>query len=465
MTLTTAGKDWLTINAGVNNCFSPTGVTFLDADGVQFTAGTKDVVISFIGAHMVGRNDAIIIANTSYNGFKAINGNLDLVYSDVTWVYNSDGHTGATLPLYCTPMTPISTILTVDTNDCVEPCTVNGTVSWTNNGGVASLPTDLSISYNGNSIPVASAIVINPGETLSYTFSIPGLIAGTYTVQASPDAGTVPQTITVRATPADIVSTTLTLSTNLCNEPCNVTGSVSWINNGHTTGSFDPAILINTNPVSLGPTETIDPGQTITHGFSLPPDLMVGTYEVCASPGTHCQTVVVTIPSTSVYITSNPSGATIYIDDIIQLDVTPATITALTEGLHTYRLTREDCDNEATGEFTTIIGTTVQVSATFETTARFESAPSGARIWIDGADTGIDTPGTVTVTPGHHTYKLTLATYSDLAGGFTAIICKRKNITASISKFKEAGMGFIVAGLIVGALLFGKKKKELEHTE
>lgn len=30
------------------------------------------------------------------------------------------------------PANVISTTLTVDNNDCIEPCTINGTVGWTN---------------------------------------------------------------------------------------------------------------------------------------------------------------------------------------------------------------------------------------------------------------------------------------------------------------------------------------------
>ena len=289
MTLSTAGKNWLAINAGVNNCFSPTGVSFVDADGTPFTMGTKDVVITFIGAHLVGKNDAIIIANTSYNGFKTING-PDLIYTDATFVNNSDGHVGATLPLYCYP---ISMELTVSTNDCSAPCTVTGNVKWTNNGGVASSPINLNILVNGNPTLLASNVAINPQEVKSYDFTLPDLVVGTYTVEASPNTGTPPQVIVVHVLPANIVSTNLTLSTNSCAERCNVTGSVSWINNGGDVGILNPAILFNGDPINLGPSEQINPGQTIIHGFSLPPDLTAETYEICASPGTHCQTLVV----------------------------------------------------------------------------------------------------------------------------------------------------------------------------
>src|SRR3990167_6796947 len=368
VTLTIAAKNWLATNAGVNNCFSPTGVSYVVWNQITqafdtYVLGTGDVVSAFWASHSVNRNTDVIIAGMDYIGFKALNNGVDIGFDDINFAYTNDGTTSG-IPAYCSPANIISATLTVGPTDCMAPCTVGGTVSWTNNGGTASSPIDLSITVNGIPTSIAS-VTINPGETKSYTFSLPGLAAGIYVVAASPNAGTTPKTITVR--------------------------------------------------------------------------------------------------TTSVYITSTPSGATIYIDGDIKQDVTPATITGLTVGLHTYRLTREDCDNEATGEFTTIVDTTVNVTATFDTTVRFESAPSGARIWIDGLDKGVDTPNTVIVTPGSHTYKLALATYPDLTGSFTVNICKRKNITATISKFREAGFGtFIILGLAVGAILTAMKKKKPE---
>ena len=461
MVLTTAGKNWLASNAGVNDCFSPTGVTFFDADGVQWIAGTKDVVTSFVGAHMANKNDVKIVANTSYNEFKLINGG-DIGFADVTFVYNSDGHTlptPATLPLYCGPAHVISATLTVDTNDCVAPCTVHGTVSWTNNGGTASSPTDLSISYNGNSIPVASSVVIGPGETLPYTFSIPGLAAGTYIVQAYPNAGTSPQTVIVR-TPANIISTALTISANTCTELCiGITGSVSWTNNGGVASSpIDLSISYNGNSISAASAVTINPGQILSYTFTLP-SLTAGTYQICASPGTHCQTLVV--QQIRAHFTSTPSGATVYVDGNIQPEVTPTTVIGLTAGTHTYRMTHPDCSsNEITGSFTTVVGEITEIPVIFDTKVYITSTPSGARIWIDNYNKGVNTPSAIVVTAGHHTYKLTKSGYMNFIGGFDITACQHLTIPiANMIKAKEEGIGpLLMGGLIIGALLFGKKE-------
>lgn len=52
--------------------------------------------------------------------------------------------------------------------------------------------------------------------------------------------------------------------------------------------------------------------------------------------------------------------------------------------------------------------------------ASFTSSPSGARIWIDGVDKGVDTPNTISgLQPGSHNYTLKLAGYLDTSGTFS----------------------------------------------
>lgn len=293
MALTTAGKDWLATNAGVGGCFSPTGVTFQDADGVSWTMGTKDVVTSFVGAHMAAKDDVIIVADTTYNGFKAINGG-DVGYADVTYVYNNDGHGGT--PQYCAPAANvISATLTVDKNDCIAPCTVNGTVSWTNNGNAPSAPMNLQVTVTGGTpATVATGVVINPGDTtIEYPFSISGLVIGTYDICASPDSGTTCQTIVVSPTPAEIITTNIILTPPTCAEQCNVSVDVTYVNSGQTSGTFTPEITVNEAHVLID-SDTLDPGASVVKTFELT-DMAIGTYTICAVPigVTTCKTLTV----------------------------------------------------------------------------------------------------------------------------------------------------------------------------
>ncbi len=130
---------------------------------------------------------------------------------------------------------------------------------------------------------------------------------------------------------------------------------------------------------------------------------------------------------------SDPSGASITIDDTIQAGKTTAmsgggctstnTITALTPGSHSYKLTKIGYEDKI-GTFSITAGqtTTVDVSLVQLPTvgnANFTSSPSGARIYIDNVDTTYTTPATVqNITAGSHTYKLTLTGYQDATGQF-----------------------------------------------
>ena len=365
VTLTTAAKNWLATNAGVSNCFSPTGVSYSDAEGVSRTGSTGDVVNAFFVGHLVGLDTAIIVAGTNYNGFKVINGGADVGFDDVNFAYTNDGTTPGT-PAYC------------------------------------------------------------------------------------------------YISPANIVATSITPSVATCVAPCNLTVDITWTNNGGTSGTFTPTMTLDGTPVAMAP-EALGAGLSTTKMFTVT-GLAAGNHDVCANPNTlPCATIVVSAPPANATFTSTPSGASIYIDGgETPVGTTPTTVTALSAGLHTYRLTYVGCYSEPTGEFTTVAGSTVDVSVTFDTSARFESTPSGARIWIDGVNKGVDTPGVVTgITPGIHTYTLKKSGYTNAEGNFTAILCQRVNTPANLSRLQEAGMGpIIMGGLIVGALLFGKKEKE-----
>ncbi len=96
MTLNTQIKDWLATNAGTGTCFSGSGVTYNDADGISHTGRTGDVLNAFFTAHQVAEDSAIIIANTNYTQLKSINSGQNIEMSDVGWVYANDGGTGST---------------------------------------------------------------------------------------------------------------------------------------------------------------------------------------------------------------------------------------------------------------------------------------------------------------------------------------------------------------------------------
>lgn len=92
------------------------------------------------------------------------------------------------------------------------------------------------------------------------------------------------QTVTV-ATPAAITATSMTVTPLTCTEPCNVTASVTWRNNGGTSGTFTPNITIDGVAVTPAPypSESLAAGASITHGFSITA-LAAGNHAICPIP-------------------------------------------------------------------------------------------------------------------------------------------------------------------------------------
>ena len=100
MVLTEEGKKWLATYAGEAGCFQPEGIDYTDADGVAHTGSTGDVANALYVAHLVGKDDAVIVRGRTYNDFKAANGGNDLTLDDVDWVYKHDGFPPGE-PQYC----------------------------------------------------------------------------------------------------------------------------------------------------------------------------------------------------------------------------------------------------------------------------------------------------------------------------------------------------------------------------
>ena len=88
MTLTDNGKDWLARNAGVNNCFASSGVSYKDLEGNSHTGSTTDVAAMLVVAMLVGETTKEIVNGKSYDDFKSANGGYDIDIEDVGTVYD-----------------------------------------------------------------------------------------------------------------------------------------------------------------------------------------------------------------------------------------------------------------------------------------------------------------------------------------------------------------------------------------
>lgn len=101
-------KNWLAVNAGSNSCFSQSGISYKDPDGVTRVGSTGDVLNAFVVANMIGKNNVTIIAGKTYASLKVMNGNQDIGISDVTWVYENDG--SGTAARFCSDTAPPPTL-------------------------------------------------------------------------------------------------------------------------------------------------------------------------------------------------------------------------------------------------------------------------------------------------------------------------------------------------------------------
>jgi hypothetical protein len=144
----------------------------------------------------------------------------------------------------------------------------------------------------------------------------------------------------------------------------------------------------------------------------------------------------------SLYITSILTGASVYIDsNPTSLGVTPLTVVGFSPGTHHYILTYAGYADTASTGFSITAGTTTTVSnVSFLGSASFTSSPTGARIWIDGVDKGVDTNGTVTgLTSGTRGYTLVKTDYANATGTLTAA----NDTTATVSLITMSPVGSI----------------------
>ncbi len=131
---------------------------------------------------------------------------------------------------------------------------------------------------------------------------------------------------------------------------------------------------------------------------------------------------IVLIPSEGcIYFTTNPPGASIYIDDILRVEITPALICGLTLGPHTYRLVLDGYE-DITGsvDLTSGYGEIIYQDL-IHSTGNLEiiSTPSGAEIFIDTIDQLVTTPNTITgILTGNHDIKITLDGFNDYTTTF-----------------------------------------------
>lgn len=163
--------------------------------------------------------------------------------------------------------------------------------------------------------------------------------------------------------------------------------------------------------------------------------------------------------SGSINITSHPMGADVWIDGKdTGLTTSGATvIDSIPPGNHTYTLTMTGFQDK-TGTFAIVSGQTTfldveLVPLTTIGSLEISSDPSGARVYIDDADSKRTTPATIlSLAAGDHTYKLVLEGYKEISGIFTIESGKATTVHIVLEKSVGIEIGTGVAIAVAGAL-------------
>ena len=225
----------------------------------------------------------------------------------------------------------------------------------------------------------------------------------------------------------------------------------------NTVGTLTASVTQGTAPFTYAWTITkpgggIDtlPNSAGPHSYTF---ALTGTYGISLTVTDSCPTgglsdssscSVTVAPTTgSISFASSPSGATIYIDGTLQTPKTPSTISNITPGSHTYTLSLSGYNN-ATGSVTVTAGQTATVSVTLTPTVTtgsiaFSSSPSGANIYLDGTLVGMTAATITNVSPGSHSYTLTLSGYNDYTGTVTVTAGQTSTVSATLTALPTTG--------------------------
>ena len=137
--------------------------------------------------------------------------------------------------------------------------------------------------------------------------------------------------------------------------------------------------------------------------------------------------ITVTLPVVhqrgSISVISSPAGATVYVDDALKSGLTPMTITDVTAGSYTIRVTKAGY-TEKSQAVVVYEGQTSTVTLTLSQSQSggglsVTTVPSGATVYVDGTVYGVTPLTNVQLTTGQHALKLMMTGYVDYDATFT----------------------------------------------
>jgi len=293
----------------------------------------------------------------------------------------------------CTGTSPTAPIIT---SFLADPLTItvgeSSTLSWS-----VTDATTVTIDQSIGSVALVSTTTVSPTTTT------------TYTLTATNAAGSVTATTTVTVNP---VATAPTINSFLAN-PTTITvgesSTLSWSVTDATTVTIDQSI----GSVASTDTTTVSPTTTTT--YTLTATNAVGSV-------TATTTITVNPAPTAPIINSfsaNPTTITVGESSTLSWSVTDATSVTIDQSIGSVALISTTTVSPATTTTYTLTATNAAGSVTATTTVTVnpvattygdidvKSIPTGAKVYLDGVNTGSVTPYVIThVEIGIHTIKL-----------------------------------------------------------
>lgn len=399
-------------------------ITFSRVQGANVTIGTQTLSTNANGfvTFLVNEGSvSVSITKTGYNTYST----TELVYSDITKTY---------LLVPVTPTTGSLRFITVPTvADVYFDTTLKGTTD--SSTGVLSI---------GN---------LNDKSVINYTVKKTGYnnATGTATVAGGTTKDVAVSLTPVTPTTGDVCLKSIPAGASIKIDNTTQIGKSTALSTG---GCDSSSTITGLSPTSHGYTLSLTGYQDKTGSFTI---IAGQINNVDAGP----LTIVSTIGSLT--ISSSPSGARIYIDDIdsgYATSITGATIPNITQGSHTYKLTLTGY-KDATGTFNITAGQTTTVSIVtliqIVGTLKFFSAPVGATISISGVskgtttDTGLDIPN---LPIGPTDYIATLTGYDTYNGTETVIENTTTDVTITLTKTITGKGSLVIETTPAGADIF-----------
>lgn len=373
-------------------------VTNIPIQGANVTIGTQTLstnVNGFVTFLVNEGSISVSITNTGYNTYST----TELVFSDITRIY-------ALTPV--TPTTGSLRFITVPTAaDVYFGTTLKGTTDTSTGiltiGSLNAGPISYTIKKTGYNDATGTATVVG-GTTIDVPVTLTPVTptTGDVCLKSNPAGATIRIDGTAQA------GKTTALSTGGCITSNTITGL--------SPGSHSYALSLTGYQDKTG-SLTITAGQiSIVDVGVLTPVSTIG----------------------NLIISSSPSGARIYIDNIDSGYITTANIPDITQGSHTYKLTLTGY-KDATGNFNITAGGTTTVSTVTLVqrvgTLKFFSIPVGAAISIGGVSRGTTTD-TGLVIPnlpiGPTGYTATLTGFDTYNGTVTVIEDATTSVTITL---------------------------------